>query len=107
MRKKSFGGEEVIKKMYNVKFKLKLLWQRRITVKNRFYSHTCAGITARVLDPLNDKVIAPPDYDPWKIVDLFDKYVDTHISNSGGREVDQEEWFEQKYKFVFFIVFSK
>ena len=70
-------------------------------------SHTCAGRVARLLDHVRDKVIAPPDYDPRNIVDLLDKYGDAHISDSGWREVDQEEWFEQKYKFVFFIVFSK
>ena len=59
-------------------------------------SHTCAGRVARLLDHVRDKVIAPPDYDPRNIVDLLDKYGDAHISDTGWREVDQEEWFEQK-----------
>ena len=42
-------------------------------------------------------VISPPDYDPrsMSIVELLDKYGDAHVSNSGWREVDPEEWFDQ------------
>ena len=58
-------------------------------------SHTCAGRVARVLNHVRDKVIEPPDYDLRNIVDLLDKYGDAHISDSGWREVDQEEWFEK------------
>ena len=50
---------------------------------------------ARVLNHVRDKVIEPPDYDLRNIVDLLDKYGDAHISDSGWREVDQEEWFEK------------
>ena len=41
-----------------------------------------------------DKVLRPPNYDPRNIVDLIDKYGDAHISDSGWREVDTEEWFD-------------
>ena len=57
-------------------------------------THTCAGRVARVLDHVRDKVIGAPDYDPRNIVDLLDKYGDGHISDTGWREVDQEEWFD-------------
>ena len=58
-------------------------------------SHNCAGRVARVLENVRDRVIGPPDYDPRSIVELLDKYGDGHISDSGWREVDQEEWFDQ------------
>ena len=57
-------------------------------------SHTCTGRVARVLNHVGDKVIEPPYYDLRNIVDLLDKYGDAHISDSGWREVDEEEWFE-------------
>ena len=59
-------------------------------------SHYCAGRVARVLDHARGMVIGPPDYDPRSIVGLLDKYGDAHVSNSGWREVDPEEWFDQK-----------
>ena len=59
-------------------------------------SHYCAGRVARVLDHVRGMVIGPPDYDPRSIVGLLDKYGDAHVSNSGWREVDPEEWFDQK-----------
>ena len=43
---------------------------------------------------MRGKVIGPPSFDPWNIVDLVDKYGDAHISDSGWREVDPEEWYE-------------
>ena len=49
-------------------------------------SHACAGMM--------EKVIGPPSFDPRNIVDLVDKYGDAHISDSGWREVDPEEWYE-------------
>ena len=58
-------------------------------------SHYCAGRVARVLDHARGMVIGPPDYDPRSIVGLLDKYGDAHVSNSGWREVDPEEWFDQ------------
>ena len=60
-----------------------------------FQSHTCVGRVARVLDHVRDRVVGPPDYDPRSIVALLEKYGDAHISDSGWREVDEEEWFEQ------------
>ena len=59
-------------------------------------SHSCAGRVMGVLSHLRDKVIEPPSYDPRNIVDLIDKYQDAHINDSGWREVDPEEWFEEK-----------
>jgi hypothetical protein len=58
-------------------------------------SHACAGRVMGVASHFRDKVLKPPDYDPRNIVDLIDKYGDAHISDSGWREVDTEEWFGQ------------
>ena len=55
-------------------------------------SHVCAGRVMGVLSHLRENVIKPPSYDPRNIVDLLDKYRDAHISDSGWREVDPEEW---------------
>ena len=55
--------------------------------------NTCAGRVAGVLSHVRDKVIAPPSYDSRDIVELIEKYGDAHISDSGWREVDPEEWF--------------
>jgi len=55
--------------------------------------HNCAGRVAGVLSNVRDKVIAPPSYDSRNIVELIDKYGDAHLSDSGWREVDPEEWF--------------
>ena len=55
-------------------------------------SHHCAGRVMGVLSNQRKHVIEPPDYDPRNIVDLLDKYRDAHISDSGWREVDPEEW---------------
>jgi hypothetical protein len=56
-------------------------------------SHSCAGRVSGVLSHIREKVIDPPNYDPRSIVDLLDKYEDGHISDSGWREVDPEEWY--------------
>jgi hypothetical protein len=50
------------------------------------------GVAAR----MRKKVIGPPSFDPCNIVDfnLVDKYGEAHISDSGWREVDTEEWYE-------------
>ena len=56
-------------------------------------SHMCAGRVMGVLSHFRKKAVKPPDYDPRNIVDLVDKYRDAHISDSGWREVDPEEWF--------------
>ena len=55
-------------------------------------SHTCAGRVRSVVFNMRDHVLKPPSYDPRNVVDLLDKYRDAHISDSGWREVDTEEW---------------
>ena len=59
-------------------------------------SHTCAGRVSGLLEHVRDRVIRPPTYDERSIVDLLERYGDAHISDSGWREVDEEEWFDQK-----------
>jgi hypothetical protein len=61
-------------------------------------SHACAGRVMGVASHFRNKVLKPPDYDPRNIVDLIDKYGDAHVSDSGWREVDTEEWFGQYKK---------
>ena len=56
-------------------------------------AHLCAGRVMGVLSHLRGKVIKAPSYDPRDIVELLDKYRDAHISDSGWRDVDPEEWF--------------
>ena len=58
-------------------------------------SHTCAGRVRGVASHIRKKLVDPPNYDPRSIVDLLDKYEDGHISDSGWREVDPEEWYLQ------------
>ena len=48
------------------------------------------------IEHVRDMVIKPPSYDLRSIVDLLEKYGDGHISDSGWREVDEEEWFDNK-----------
>ena len=55
--------------------------------------HACAGRVMGVLSHVRAKVIGPPSYDPRDIVELLERYGDAHISDSGWREVDPEEWF--------------
>ena len=55
--------------------------------------HSCAGRVSGLLDHVRDKVIQPPSHDPRNVVDLLEKCGDAHISDSGWREVDTEEWF--------------
>ena len=54
-------------------------------------SHTCAGISQ-----VRDKLLKPPDYEPGDIVALVEKYGDAHISDSGWRAVDPEEWYSDR-----------
>ena len=61
-------------------------------------THACAGRVMGVASHFRDKVLKPPDYDPRDIVDLIDKYGDAHVSDSGWREVDTEEWFCERQK---------
>ena len=42
---------------------------------------------------LKHPLLKPPDYDPRDIVALVEKYGDAHISDSGWRPIDPEEWF--------------
>ena len=58
--------------------------------------HNCAGRVMGVQSHLRKRVVAPPSYDPRSIMDLLDKYRDAHISDSGWREVDPEEWHLEK-----------
>ena len=39
-------------------------------------------------------MLEPPSYDPRDIVNLIERYGDAHLSDSGWREIEQEEWFE-------------
>ena len=55
-------------------------------------SHTCAGRVRSVVFNMRDSVLKPSSYDPRNVVDLLEKYRDAHISDSGWREVDTEEW---------------
>ena len=59
-------------------------------------SHACAGRVSGLLEHVRDRVIRPPSYDERSIVDLLERYGDAHISDSGWREVDEEEWFDNK-----------
>ena len=56
-----------------------------------------------VLSHIRESVIEPPSYDPRNIVDLIDKYRDAHISDSGWREVDPEEWFADNWKIYWLL----
>ena len=56
-------------------------------------SHTCAGRVMGIQSQVRDKVLKPPSYDPRDIVALVEKYGDAHISDSGWRPVDPEEWY--------------
>jgi hypothetical protein len=58
-------------------------------------SHTCAGRIMGIQSYFRDKVLKPPSYDPRDIVALVEKYGDAHISDSGWRAVDQEEWYAE------------
>ena len=55
--------------------------------------HTCAARVMGIQSHARESVIKPPSYDPRDIVALVEKYGDAHISDSGWREVDQEEWY--------------
>ena len=57
--------------------------------------HTCAGRIMGIQSYFRDKVLKPPSYDPRDIVALVEKYGDAHISDSGWRAVDQEEWYAE------------
>ena len=66
-----------------------ILFEEKCTI-----SHNCAGRVSGLQAHVRDKVLDPPDYDQRDIVQLIEKYGDAHLSDSGWREVDQEEWFE-------------
>ena len=55
-------------------------------------SHLCAGRVMGVLLNMRELLLRPPSYDTRNVVDLLDRYRDAHISDSGWREVDTEEW---------------
>ena len=56
-------------------------------------SHTCAGRVMGVQEHVRDNVVKPPAHDTRNIVELVERYGDAHISDSGWREVDTEEWY--------------
>ena len=55
-------------------------------------AHICGGRVSAVVSNMRDKLLKPPSYDPRNIEDLLDRYGDAHISDTGWREVDTEEW---------------
>ena len=55
--------------------------------------HPCAGRVMGILSHARESVIQPPSYDPRDIVALVEKYGDAHVSDSGWRAVDPEEWY--------------
>ena len=55
--------------------------------------HTCAGRVMGIQSHARESVIKPPSYDPRDIVALVEKYGDAHVSDSGWRVVDPEEWY--------------
>ena len=57
-------------------------------------SHNCAGRVSGLQAHLRNKVLEPPSYDPRNIVELIEKYGDAHLSDTGWREIDPEEWYE-------------
>ena len=57
-------------------------------------SHNCAGRVSGLQAHLRNKVLEPPSYDPRNIVELIEKYGDAHRSDTGWREIDPEEWYE-------------
>ena len=57
---------------------------------------TCAGRVAGLLSHVRDSLIKPPSHDPRNVVDILEKYGDAHVSDSGWREVDIEEWFSDE-----------
>ena len=56
--------------------------------------HNCVGRVNGVLFDKKPLVLQPPDYDDRNIVHLVERYGDAHILDSGWREVDPEEWFD-------------
>ena len=61
----------------------------------RSQTHTCAGRIMGIQSHVRDKVLKPPGYDPRDIVALVERYGDAHISDSGWRPVDEDEWFAE------------
>ena len=55
--------------------------------------HPCAGRVMGIQSHVRERVIKPPSYDPRDIVALVEKYGDAHVSDSGWRVVDREEWY--------------
>ena len=58
---------------------------------------TCAGRVAGLLSHVRDSLIKPPSHDPRNVVDILENYGDAHVSDSGWREVDIEEWFSDEW----------
>ena len=66
-----------------------ILFEDQCTIHN-----CCVGRVSGLQAHIRDKVLLPPSYDERNIVNLIEKYGDAHLSNSGWREVDPEEWYE-------------
>ena len=66
-----------------------ILFEDQCTIHN-----CCVGRVSGLQAHIRDKVLLPPSYDERNIVNLIEKYGDAHLSDSGWREVDQEEWYE-------------
>ena len=52
-------------------------------------SKSCAG---SVMGGYSSTLLRPPSYDPRNMVDLQYRYRDAHISDSGWRNEDTDEW---------------
>ena len=61
--------------------------------------HTCAGRVMGIQAHARESVIEPPSYDPRDIVALVEKYGDAHVSDSGWRVVDREEWYADNWDY--------
>ena len=59
-------------------------------------THNCVGRVKGVLFDNIPLVLKPPDYDNRDISHLVERYGDAHILDSGWREVDPEEWYDDK-----------
>ena len=57
-------------------------------------THNCVGRVKGVLFDKIPLVLKPPDYDTRDIIHLVERYGDAHILDSGWREVDPEEWYD-------------
>ena len=64
---------------------------------NGFGHQTCPFNILKVFIWWQDP-FKPPGYDPQDIVAFVERYGDAHISGSGWRPVDPEEWFSDGWE---------